>query len=186
MCRHKGTVQFILCIGVALGGSPLARAQELAPPTLGELSKKTEVTPTPNPDKPRSKGSVEISAVTPNEKPAPLIEQTPPPELVPLRQDLWRAGHAHAGVLLLLSLVALRYVDESALSTRSKWIVRTAIPSSAILLPAGFFLSVVSPDAKQPNQLIYLCYAGAAVLALGVVLLGIGLVRRPQIPPNVS
>jgi hypothetical protein len=30
----------------------------------------------------------------------------------PLRQDLWRAGHAHAGVLLVLSLVALRYVDE--------------------------------------------------------------------------
>ena len=28
-----------------------------------------------------------------------------------LRQDLWRAGHAHAGVLLVLSLVALRYVD---------------------------------------------------------------------------
>ncbi|KWW98855.1 hypothetical protein LI90_485 [Carbonactinospora thermoautotrophica] len=26
-----------------------------------------------------------------------------------LRQDLWRAGHAHAGVLLVLSLVALRY-----------------------------------------------------------------------------
>lgn len=31
----------------------------------------------------------------------------------PLRQDLWRAGHAHAGVLLLLSLIALRYVDHS-------------------------------------------------------------------------
>ncbi len=26
----------------------------------------------------------------------------------PLRQDLWRAGHAHAGVLLVFTLVALR------------------------------------------------------------------------------
>jgi hypothetical protein len=25
----------------------------------------------------------------------------------PLRQDLWRAGHAHAGVLLILTLLAL-------------------------------------------------------------------------------
>ncbi len=33
-----------------------------------------------------------------------------------LRQDLWRAGHAHAGVLLVLSLVALRYVDEATVS----------------------------------------------------------------------
>src|SRR2546429_9723603 len=34
----------------------------------------------------------------------------------PLRQNLFRAGHAHAGVLLVLSLVALRYVDEAQLS----------------------------------------------------------------------
>src|SRR5713226_1178074 len=33
----------------------------------------------------------------------------------PLRQNLFRAGHAHAGVLLVLSLVALRYVDEARL-----------------------------------------------------------------------
>ena len=33
-----------------------------------------------------------------------------------LRQDLWRAGHAHAGVWLVLSLVALRCVDEATLS----------------------------------------------------------------------
>jgi hypothetical protein len=34
----------------------------------------------------------------------------------PLRQDLWRAGHAHAGVWLILALVALRYMDEANLS----------------------------------------------------------------------
>jgi hypothetical protein len=34
----------------------------------------------------------------------------------PLRQNLFRAGHAHAGVLLVLSLIALRYVDEAQLS----------------------------------------------------------------------
>jgi hypothetical protein len=32
----------------------------------------------------------------------------------PLRQRLWRAGHAHAGVLLILSLVALLLVDQTA------------------------------------------------------------------------
>jgi TonB family protein len=80
MYLHKRTVQFVLCIGVALAGLLLARAQELAPATLGELSKKAEATPTPNRAKPRSKGSVEISAATPNEKPAPPVEQTPPPE----------------------------------------------------------------------------------------------------------
>jgi len=97
----------------------------------------------------------------------------------PLRQDLWRAGHAHAGVWLILALVALRYVDEANLSNVMKWLVRGSIPIAAILVPAAFFLSVLSPDAKAPNGLIYFAYAGAIVLALGVLILGVGLVRRP-------
>src|ERR671911_2618478 len=81
-----------------------------------------------------------------------------------LRQDLWRAGHAHAGVLLVLSLVTLRYVDETNLAERWREFVRAAIPSAAILLPAAFFLSVLSPDATEPNFLINLAYLGAVLL----------------------
>ena len=95
----------------------------------------------------------------------------------PLRQDLWRAGHAHAGVWLILALVALRYVDEANLSNAMKWLVRGSIPIAAILVPAAFFLSVLSPDATAPNALIYLAYVGAVLLAVGVLILGIGLVR---------
>ena len=94
-----------------------------------------------------------------------------------LRQDLWRAGHAHAGVFLILALVALRYVDEAALSARAKSFVRAGIPSAAIILPAAFFLSVLTPDATKPNAMINLAYVGAVVLALAVLTLGIGLIR---------
>jgi hypothetical protein len=97
----------------------------------------------------------------------------------PLRQDLWRAGHAHAGVLLLLSLIALRYVDEAVLGPRARSVARHAIPAAAILLPAAFFGSVLSPDATEPNALIYLAYVGAVSLVVGVLTLGIGLVRSP-------
>jgi hypothetical protein len=96
-----------------------------------------------------------------------------------LRQDLWRAGHAHAGVLLILSLLALRYVDEATLSEGSRRLVRSTIPASAILLPVAFFLSVVRPDATEPNALIYLAYVGAVVLVSGLLVLGVGLIRRP-------
>lgn len=94
-----------------------------------------------------------------------------------LRQDLWRAGHAHAGVLLLLSLIALRYVDEARLSAGMKWFVRLSIPSAAIFLPVAFFFSVLTPDATQPNGIINLAYVGAVVLAAGVLTLGVGLLR---------
>ena len=97
----------------------------------------------------------------------------------PLRQDLWRAGHAHAAVLLLLTLIALRWVDDAVLSPPWKSVARHAIPAAALLMPAGFFLSVLSPTAEDPNALIALTFLGAAVLAVGVVTLGIGLVRRP-------
>ena len=97
-----------------------------------------------------------------------------------LRQNLFRAGHAHAGVLLILSLVALRYVDEANLSNTLKNVARNSIPSAAILMPAGFFFSVLKPDATEPNSLIYLTYAGAIVLATGVLVLGIGLIRKQQ------
>jgi drug/metabolite transporter superfamily protein YnfA len=95
-----------------------------------------------------------------------------------LRQDLWRAGHAHAGLFLVLSLVALRYVDEAVLSEATKNFVRWALPVAAILLPVAFFLSVLSPDATRPSGLIYLAYAGAVVLAAGLITLGVGLLKR--------
>jgi len=100
----------------------------------------------------------------------------------PLRRDLWRAGHAHAGVLLILSLVALHYVDQAALPVRLKGFVRHAIPAAAILLPMAFFLSMLSPTAREPNALIYLAFVGAVVLAAGLVTLGVGLLRRPGQP----
>ena len=94
-----------------------------------------------------------------------------------LRQDLWRAGHAHVGVLLVLSLVALRYVDEATLSEGMRWVVRLSLPAAAILMPSAFFLSMVSPEATQPSALIYLAYVGAVSLAVGLLTLGVGLVR---------
>ena len=97
-----------------------------------------------------------------------------------LRQDLWRAGHAHAGVLLVLSLVTLRYVDEAKLPEWLKSVARHSIPTAAVLLPTAFFLSVLSPEATEPNAMIYLAYVGAVPLAFGVLVLGIGLVRRPR------
>lgn len=96
----------------------------------------------------------------------------------PLRQDLWRAGHAHAGVLLVLSLVVLRYVDEATLSDGLKAFVRHATPTAAILLALAYFLSVLPPTATEPNGLIYLAFVGAVVLAVGLVVLGAGLMRR--------
>jgi len=97
-----------------------------------------------------------------------------------LRQDLWRAGHAHAGVMLILALVLLRYVDETNLSGAWLWLARHGVPVAAILMPTGFFLSVLSPDATEPNALIALVFAGGLFLVGGVLTTGVGLLRSPR------
>ena len=98
----------------------------------------------------------------------------------PLRQDLFRAGHAHAGVYLVLSLLMLRYVDEAALGPSWKWLARLGAPIAAILIPAAFFLSVVSPDAREPSGLINLAYLGAIFLAAAALTLGVRLIRAAR------
>ncbi len=42
-------------------------------------------------------------------------------------------------------------------------------------MPLGFFLSVASPRAETPNNLIYLVSLGGISLSVGAVILGIGL-----------
>ena len=103
-----------------------------------------------------------------------------------LRQDLWRAGHAHAGVWLVLSLVALRYVDEATLSEGLRWVVRLAFPVAAVLMALAFFLSVIPEDAREPNGLIYLAYVAGLLLAVGLFLFGVGLIPGRRAPPAAA
>lgn len=93
----------------------------------------------------------------------------------PVRQSLFRAGHAHAGVLVILALVGLLYVDQAELGPGAARLVRLCLVLPPILMPLGFFLSVASPRATRPNALIHLVPAGALALAAATVTLGVGL-----------
>src|SRR5215475_1505965 len=89
----------------------------------------------------------------------------------PLRQNFFRAGHAHAGVIVILSLVCQVLADAAVLPSPLVWFVRIGVPLSAILISAGFFLSMLPPAATQPSGTVGLIYAGAVVLAITVITL---------------
>jgi hypothetical protein len=99
----------------------------------------------------------------------------------PLRQNFFRAGHAHAGVIVILSLICQVLADAAALPTPLLWFVRIGVPLAAILISAGFFFSVLPPTATEASGAVALIYVGALVLVVAVVALGIGLLRAPQI-----
>jgi len=96
----------------------------------------------------------------------------------PLQKDFARAGHAHAGVLLVLSLVCLLYVDMTGMTGLAGWLARGAVPLAAILMPAGFFFSSLGAGRTTASRWIVLVWAGALSLAAGLIALGLGLLTR--------
>lgn len=91
-----------------------------------------------------------------------------PQTLTPAQQGCYRAGHAHAGVLMILSLILQMLVDEAQLGGLA-WSVRIAAPASAMLVSGGFFGIAHLPALRG------MLYLGALSLAYATVTTGIGL-----------
>jgi hypothetical protein len=102
----------------------------------------------------------------------------PEMELTAFQQAMFRAGHGHAGVLVILALIAQYLVDQSDLSHRWSWIVRVGFPMAAILVSGGFFAAAAGKGVSEPNAFVVILYLGMAVLVVSLVSLGIGLVRN--------
>ena len=98
-------------------------------------------------------------------------------QMTPFQKAFARAGHAHAGVLVLAALICQILADAADLSGFQGILARGGVPVAAILFPAGFFFSSIGRGRTEPNRLIWLLYGGATVLAAGVVSLGLGLLR---------
>ena len=92
-----------------------------------------------------------------------------------LQTGFFRAGHAHAAVLLVLSIAILSVIDFAQLEGLWSFAARTLVPVAAILMPAGFFLSVLGSDPQRPNRLIWLLWVGTASLTAGLLAAGIGM-----------
>lgn len=88
-----------------------------------------------------------------------------------------RAGHAHAGVLVMLGLIGLLYADAARLSGVTGVIGRYGIFAGALFMSGGFFLSSAGEGRTEPNGLIVLLWIGALSLAAGLVTLALGLFR---------
>lgn len=93
----------------------------------------------------------------------------------PFQLAFYRAGHAHAGVLVTLALATQLLVDAVTLEGIAATLARSGIAIAAILMPAGFFLSALGRERSRPSRLIVLVYAGAVFLGAGAATLGAAL-----------
>jgi hypothetical protein len=95
--------------------------------------------------------------------------------VTPFQIAFARAGHAHAGVLLVLGLLCQLYVDHAGLATGWAWIARSGVPVAAILMPAGFFAASAGKGRTTPSRFVALVFTGGAAMAVGLATLGVGL-----------
>ncbi len=98
--------------------------------------------------------------------------------LTEFQKSMFRAGHAHAGVLVILSLIAIILSDHARLAGFWKWMVLFGFPSSAVLVSGGFFAAAIGTGATQPNHLIFILFLGVFVLTAALLTLGIGLIKK--------
>jgi hypothetical protein len=84
---------------------------------------------------------------------------------------LWRAGHAHAGVWTVFSLLLQVLLDSTRLSAAMMWVARICAPLSAVALAGGFFGIAFSPSFRP------LLYLGICLLLIALVTTAVGLLR---------
>jgi len=87
---------------------------------------------------------------------------------------LWRAGHAHAGVWTILSLLLQILLDSARLSAGAKWLARICAPLAAVLVSAGFFGVAFAVNLRG------LIYLGMLSLVTALLLTAVGLLRDPR------
>jgi hypothetical protein len=85
---------------------------------------------------------------------------------------LFRAGHAHAGVWLILSLVIQVLLDAAKLSAATKWLARIAAPVGTLALSGGMFGLAFKTEFR------YLLYFGALAMFCALILTGVGILRN--------
>jgi hypothetical protein len=99
--------------------------------------------------------------------------------LTPFQVANFRAGHAHAGVLLVMSLVYFVYLGRTDLPEPLRWAACLALFVGILAQSGGFFLHMLVGQPGRASAGTTLTVVGAALLAATVLLLVYGLIARP-------
>jgi hypothetical protein len=100
--------------------------------------------------------------------------------LTPFQQTFFRAGHAHAGVLLLMSLLYHHYMEQTKLSPAIKVVAATVLLVGILAQSGGFFLHMLIGQPGEPSLGTTITILGAVLLAAAIVLLVYGLITTPR------
>src|SRR5262245_48917406 len=92
-----------------------------------------------------------------------------------LQVAYFRAGHAHAGVLLVMSLAALSFLDRADLGSAARWIVCVLLAVGVIAQSGGMFLHMAIGQPGRWSAGNTTTTAGGIALAAGLLVLAYGI-----------
>ncbi len=99
-------------------------------------------------------------------------------QLDDFQTQFFRAGHAHAGVLLVLSLVYFLYLGgKTEFAESTQWIAGAILLAGVLAQSGGFFLHLAVGEAGSSSLGTRLTRAGALLIAAALVILAVGIGR---------
>lgn len=93
------------------------------------------------------------------------------------RERFFRAGHAHAGVLLVLSLVYLLYMERAGFADALEWLSGGVLLAGVLAQSGGFFLHLAIGQEGRRSAGTLLTRVGAVLVAAALITLAVGLIR---------
>ena len=99
-------------------------------------------------------------------------------QLNDFQTQFFRAGHAHAGVLLVLSLVYFLYLgSKTDFSESTQWIVGAVLLAGVLAQSGGFFAHLGVGEVGRASLGTRLTRSGALLIATALVILAVGIAR---------
>lgn len=98
-------------------------------------------------------------------------------DLSDFKEQFFRAGHAHAGVLLILSLAYVVFLERTTWSPSQRRLAMVTLIAGGVSQSGGFFLHMLVGEAESFSAGIALTLFGAVLLAAAVISLGVALLR---------
>ena len=104
-----------------------------------------------------------------------LLDLLSKEKLTEFQRTYFRAGHAHAGVLLVMTLVALAVLDGTEFGDGARWVACILLAVGVLAQSGGMFLHMAIGKPGAWSRANTLTTAGAVALAAGM-----------QVPGSVS
>jgi hypothetical protein len=96
--------------------------------------------------------------------------------LTPFQVNWFRAGHAHAGVLLLMSLLYYHFLDKTSLPQGLKHAACAVLVVGILAQSGGFFIHMMVGKPSQASMGTTVTVTGAVLLVCCIAVLVYGLI----------